>query len=763
MGKNYNSCFDYKLMQKTVEALEGTANSIHLESFAIELESVIEGLRSYDKTHSVLERNLDNLSDYISKIKSSGNELSNLCTGIQQGIKAYNDAEGDTQLFLGTFADTIEKYIGNKTVAGYLRNDEIVNKDTFATSRNDFLDNVSEETQLFISQYAMNQDQNCPSEYKSAEDWKNALIEKYQSLGYSSYDANDLAAAEMAKWRIAQTGAKITGTAISVFATENFDGLIDTVKEEYDNLVTKYKEQGYSEEQAKKLASLESEYNDALKQTETPNDFNSSAQKESERLRNELDKLKEDYNEYNELFNKYKEEGYSDKQAQELAEIESEYNDVLDELKTPNDFNSAAQMKAEKLQNQLEKLKEAYKPSEENLGESNSGESIDSSLQNENAENEVTTGQSSSNSKQSTVSKSTNNTSSNISYRVEESQTTSTTNSPPSYQSKVETPSPNTPTDNNTQQTPSDNTNSNNTANNDNGSQSGNSSNSGDSGNSSSQERPNTGDNTDNSNNTANSNNSNAGNNNNSNTGNNNNSNAGNSNNNNNNTENGTEEIPTPPTTGDNTGTNPGNENNGGIINTTPPGNTGTGNTNNSNPNYSSGNNTGNNYGNNEPTIIPNPGTGNNNAATTTPSAPDSDAGIIDNSGETLDVISIDKDSSKTQPSTTSNDGGSVIPVILGVGAAGAAAVAGAKFIHDKKEKENTYTYDDDSSTDNTNFSYESSENEQESSEDPYDAVMQPNTKYKAGNVNKLVLDDAPTDLNIRNDIPDNNTKEELE
>lgn len=698
MGKNCNSCFDYKLMKNAANAIEKTSYSLNLETFGSELEVYIDTLKFYDKTHSILERTLDDFTDYTTKVKSCGSELANLYMGIQKGVEAYEEAEGKTSTFLNEFADTIEKYLGNKTVAGYLRNDKIVNKDTFATSRNDFLDNVSEETQLFISQYAMYLDQNCPPEYKSAEDWKNALIEKYQSLGYSSYDANDLAAAEMAKWRIAQTGAKITGTAISVFATENFDGLIDTVKEEYDNLVTKYKEQGYSEEQAKKLASLE-----------------------------------------------------------------SEYNDVLDELKTPNDFNSAAQMKAEKLQNQLEKLKEAYKPSEENLGESNSGESIDSSLQNENAENKVTTGQSSSNSKQSTVSKSTNNTSSNISYRVEESQTTSTTNSPPSYQSKVETPSPNTPTDNNTQQTPSDNTNSNNTANNDNGSQSGNSSNSGDSGNSSSQERPNTGDNTDNSNNTANSNNSNAGNNNNSNTGNNNNSNTGNSNNNNNNTGNGTEETPIPPTTGDNTGTNPGNENNGGIINTTPPGNTGTGNTNNSNPNYSSGNNTGNNYGNNEPTIIPNPGTGNNNAATTTPSAPDSDAGIIDNSGETLDVISIDKDSSKTQPSTTSNDGGSVIPVILGVGAAGAAAVAGAKFIHDKKEKENTYTYDDDSSTDNTNFSYESSENEQESSEDPYDAVMQPNTKYKAGNVNKLVLDDAPTDLNIRNDIPDNNTKEELE
>ena len=106
----------------------------------------------------------------------------------------------------------------------------------------------------------------------------------------------------------------------------------------------------------------------------------------------------------------------------------------------------------------------------------------------------------------------------------------------------------------------------------------------------------------------------------------------------------------------------------------------------NTNASNSTGNSNSNNYGNSRPTIIPNPDIGNSNASTTTPSAPDSDAGIIDNSGETLDVISIDKGTNKTQPST-SNDGGSVIPIVLGVGAAGAAAVAGAKFIHDKKEK----------------------------------------------------------------------------
>ena len=181
----------------------------------------------------------------------------------------------------------------------------------------------------------------------------------------------------------------------------------------------------------------------------------------------------------------------------------------------------------------------------------------------------------------------------------------------------------------------------------------------------------------------------------------------------------------------------------------------------NTNTSNSTGNSNSNNYGNSRPTIIPNPDTGNSNASTTTPSAPDSDAGIIDNSGETLDVISIDKGTNKTQPST-SNDGGSVIPIVLGVGAAGAAAVAGAKFIHNKKEKENTYIYDEDSNEESNSSAYEIKDDEPVDN-DIFDNGIQQNSKYKAGNLNKLILDEAPENLNIENNIPDTDSKEELE
>lgn len=226
---------------------------------------------------------------------------------------------------------------------------------------------------------------------------------------------------------------------------------------------------------------------------------------------------------------------------------------------------------------------------------------------------------------------------------------------------------------------------------------------------------------------------------------------------------NNTETKPKPPENDNNTESDKDNENTNEGINNLPPENNDSENNlpANTNASNNTGNNYNNNYGDSRPTIIPNPDTGNDNASTTTPSAPDSDAGIIDNSGEPLDIINIDKNPDKKQP-PASNDGGSVIPVVLGVGAVGAAAIAGAKLIQNKKQKENTYIYDEDSNEESSSSDYQIKVDE-EASNGLYDSTIQQNSKYKAGNLNKLILDEAPKNLNIEDNIPDIDSKEELE
>lgn len=226
-----------------------------------------------------------------------------------------------------------------------------------------------------------------------------------------------------------------------------------------------------------------------------------------------------------------------------------------------------------------------------------------------------------------------------------------------------------------------------------------------------------------------------------------------------------TPEPETPPSnnnSNNNNQTNTGeNTNNSGAVNNTP--STG-GNTNSGNNYYAPNNNNGGgnyNSGASSNTPTTSTGTPNENASTTTPSAPESDAGITDNTGETLDVISIDKDGGKSSASTSSNDGGSVVPTILGVGVAGAAAVAGAKILHDKKKKENEYTYEEDSSgTDNSFANLESY-----TGDDTVDTTdtMSPG-KYRAGSANNLVLEGSPSDIKIDESVADiPSQKEELE
>lgn len=230
----------------------------------------------------------------------------------------------------------------------------------------------------------------------------------------------------------------------------------------------------------------------------------------------------------------------------------------------------------------------------------------------------------------------------------------------------------------------------------------------------------------------------------------------------NNNTNTGNDSNNTKPDGGNNSNNNTGGNTNTGSGSNTNHGNTSrpSGNTGNNSGYYVPGNNNGGGTSSTPPTT---PSAGENgNAATTTPSAPDSDAGIIDNSGEELDVISIDKGSS-AKPSTSSNDGGSVIPAILGVGVAGAAGVAGVKYIKNKKEKDNEYE-DDSINEDENSFSYIGDYQENaDASNDNYNAIST-GGKYKAGNVNKLVLDDAPENIKIEESMNDTtNQKEELE
>ena len=179
------------------------------------------------------------------------------------------------------------------------------------------------------------------------------------------------------------------------------------------------------------------------------------------------------------------------------------------------------------------------------------------------------------------------------------------------------------------------------------------------------------------------------------------------------------------------------------------------------------------------------------------------DDGITSTNGEDIDITSIDKvtpsGSNTVSTASKSSDGGNAIPIILGVAAAGAAAVAGGKYIKNKKEKENNngedenYQYEEkdlfkldtnDTSSNSANENQQSnsynnevmklimdSDNSKENTpnsqleEDSKDFNLnstQKSDKYQAGSINKLNLEDG-RDVRISDDVMFGNKKEELE
>lgn len=123
--------------------------------------------------------------------------------------------------------------------------------------------------------------------------------------------------------------------------------------------------------------------------------------------------------------------------------------------------------------------------------------------------------------------------------------------------------------------------------------------------------------------------------------------------------------------------------------------------------------------------------------------------------GQELDVISIDRPSNSSTSSESSSTGGSVIPTALGVGAAAAAGVAGVHYIKKKSDNKDDEYYEDEEEQNSFLGDYSPNDSSQD------DGFS--NEKYRAGTVNQLVLDDSPdVIINEDNDIiaPKNNELE---
>lgn len=157
------------------------------------------------------------------------------------------------------------------------------------------------------------------------------------------------------------------------------------------------------------------------------------------------------------------------------------------------------------------------------------------------------------------------------------------------------------------------------------------------------------------------------------------------------------------------------------------------------------------------------------NSSTNNTTVSDTTTSTVDDIDTTTDVddtentVVIEPDSDTSNSSSTSKGGSSPIPAILGVTAAGAATVAGVRYIKNKN-KSSEYDNDDDDGAFEDDFD---NNNDDSGSDDTTYAYQAPqkevsSEKYRAGSINKLVLDDS-SDINISDSYDDDNEDEELE
>lgn len=170
----------------------------------------------------------------------------------------------------------------------------------------------------------------------------------------------------------------------------------------------------------------------------------------------------------------------------------------------------------------------------------------------------------------------------------------------------------------------------------------------------------------------------------------------------------------------------------------------------------------------------------------TTDSITDTDNGdisIIDKENDTDNVIKIEKPKiTKTDETPSKSSGSKVIPIGLGVAAAGAATAGGIKYVNDKKNNstsayDENYDYeehdllkedsDDDKEDEQQTYTDEYSNYSEESIDSTSNLGTEPidnSFKYQAGTVNKIAVEGSyEDDLNIEEDLSLDDEESELE
>ncbi len=238
----------------------------------------VDDLSSTSKSHdNCLDSGISAVVDEKENITKAFASVATIADTMSTAISCFTKAED------GSYTVDQEKWKNFISTSPLLSEEERENmksetfnfyytKDSFTEHMTDDERRILEETKATIIEEMMESSVSdyYPSlEYRNRASWYNALVEKYIGRGYSEEEAQRLARLEMAEAEMAETGGTVVSGLTASTVTDLRSGLEPA---NMDDLVNKYLNEGYTQEQAQELASLEQKYYDAVDLVETTSD-----------------------------------------------------------------------------------------------------------------------------------------------------------------------------------------------------------------------------------------------------------------------------------------------------------------------------------------------------------------------------------------------------------------------------------------------------------------------------------------------------------
>ena len=238
----------------------------------------VDDLSSTSKSHdNCLDSGISAVVDEKENITKAFASVATIADTMSTAISCFTKAED------GSYTVDQEKWKNFISTSPLLSEEERENmksetfnfyytKDSFTEHMTDDERKILEETKATIIEEMMESSVSdyYPSlEYRNRASWYNALVEKYTGRGYSEEEAKRLARLEMAEVEMSETGGTVVSGMTASTVTDLRSGLEPA---NMDDLVNKYLNEGYTQEQAQELASLEQKYYDAVDLVETTSD-----------------------------------------------------------------------------------------------------------------------------------------------------------------------------------------------------------------------------------------------------------------------------------------------------------------------------------------------------------------------------------------------------------------------------------------------------------------------------------------------------------